>query len=138
MAGWRGTKPDEWVGKVKARHSAIVRFSIEKLAETAQTPRAKGGLLPIDTSFLRNSFGSDIGQMPAGPSKQSEGNPGEWNAGALVLTLAKVRSGDVVFLGWSAEYARPMEARYGFAKGAASGWQSFVDYAIERAKAANP
>jgi hypothetical protein len=135
MAGWRGTDPEKWVGKVKARNLAVVRFSIEALAEAAQTPRARGGLLPVDTANLRNSFVSAVGQMPSGPS---EGNLRDWNAGALVLTLANTRLGDTVFLGWTAKYARPMEARYGYMKGAAMGWRGFVDQAIQRAKAANP
>lgn len=138
MASWRGTKPREWVGKAKSRNMAAVRFSIESLAHAANTPRGKGGLLPLDTAFLRNSFGSAIGQMPSGPSKQSEGNPGEWDGTALSLTLARLQPGDVTFLGWTAEYARPMEARYGFAKTEAMNWKSHVEYGIERAKAGNP
>lgn len=137
MAGWRGTDPEKWVGKVKARNLAVVRFSIEALAEAAQTPRARGGLLPVDTGFLRSSFASTIGSLPSGPSI-GDGGARDWNAGALALTLANTRPGDTVFLGWTAKYARPMEARYGYAKGAAMGWQGFVDQATQRAKAANP
>lgn len=139
MAAWRGTDPTKWVGKVKARNLAVARFAIEALAEEAQKPRPRGGRLPVDTGFLRASFASAIGQMPSGPSM-----PGgavdftDWDGDALTLTLANMRPGDTVFLGWTAKYARKMEERYAYMKGAAAGWQGFVDRAVERAKAAHP
>lgn len=144
MARWRGTDPSKWVGKVKSQNRALIRFSINRLADVAQTPgpsvaqggaNSKGGLLPVDQAFLRNSFASAIGQMPSGPSSLEEGDPGQWDGQALVLTLAQVQPGDVVFLGWTAKYARPMEARYGFMKAAAMGWQDHVDWAGRQVRA---
>ena len=117
---------------------AAVRFAVGALAEAAQTPRAKGGLLPVDTGFLRNSFTSSIGQAPGGPGKPGAGNLANWYGSALALTLARAEPGDVIYLGWTAKYARPMEARYGFAKTGAMNWQAYVDEGIRRAKAANP
>jgi hypothetical protein len=42
--------------RTKEKLKAIVQQSTQDLFETANTPKANGGRLPVDTGFLRNSF----------------------------------------------------------------------------------
>lgn len=135
---------DDWVGKVNSRTKAVVRSSINQLADHANKAgpsaarggvNSKGGKLPVDTAFLRSSFVSAIGQMPSGASKPSPGaSDYDWDTNALVLTLARVKPGDVVFLGWTANYARAMEDRYGFMRSAAAKWPSIVEAKVREAR----
>ena len=123
-----------WVTKSKRRTDAIIKTSAFRVGEIAQTPIAKGGNLPVDTSFLRQTFTAEIGKMPEGPGQSSDGLPGDWE-GSVTLTINGMKSGDVLFMGWSAVYARKMEERYGFMKGGALQWKRIVAEATREARA---
>lgn len=94
--------------------------------------------MPVKVAFLRGSLVAAIGQMPSGPGKPSGGPVAEWDGSAIFAVLAQAQPGDTIGLGWTAVYARPMEAMFGYAKTEAMNWQGHVDYGIQRAKAANP
>lgn len=114
------------VRKFHARIEFTIKASAQDVFELAQTPRAKGGNLPVDTAFLRNSFSADIGKMPSGRSSPMSGPADSWSA-PVALVIDGMRPGDTLFAGWSAGYARAMEDKYGFMKSAAMQWQSLVD-----------
>jgi hypothetical protein len=107
----------------------VARESIQDVIADAQTPVAKGGKMPVDTAFLRNSLVSGL-------------NGGFENAGpeAYVLTIANMKLGDTSKFGWTAEYAEHQE--YGtskmtgrhFASSAAARWQEFVNRNAARVK----
>lgn len=145
MAVYKARELPRWVDKIKGLQNAVIQTSAQRLAEKAQLQGpsvarggGKGGRLPIDEGFLRATFSAQIGAMPAGPSEAPAGGftggEDEW-AAPVTLVIAGMRPGDVLFMGWSAKYARAMEARYGFMKGAAEEWQSIVDGAVREAKA---
>ena len=52
-----------------------------------------------------------------------------------MLAINKATLGDRIVFGWTAEYARYMEARYGFARAAAINWPNYVNEAARRVEA---
>ncbi|MBI1234766.1 MAG: hypothetical protein GC208_09720 [Alphaproteobacteria bacterium] len=97
----------------------------------------KGGRMPRVTGFLKNSARAEIGSMPAGPRTNSGDatfGDDDWRGG-VTLVIAQMKPGDVLFMGWSAVYARKMEQRYGFMKGAAMEWQGIVSDVVAEVRA---
>lgn len=100
---------------------AVVKQSAQEVFSIAQTPKAQGGRMPVDTGFLRNSLVAQLNGSTVGGG-----------ADAYVLAVAGADLGDVIFAGWTAKYARFME--YGTSRttgnfymlGAAQQWQAIV------------
>lgn len=76
----------------------VARQSIQDVVRIAQTPKAKGGRMPVITSFLRNSLASGLNGAFGPPSGDS-----------YVLTIAQLKLSDVAQFGWTAAYARRVE-----------------------------
>lgn len=110
---------DKWIKQSQVRLDAVVKQSAQDLVNTAQTPRAKGGNMPVVTSFLRNSLMGSTSGMPSGSS-----SPG--NEQQITLTIFRAKPGDTIYLGYVANYARHMERRYAFVRLAAQQWQDIV------------
>lgn len=112
--------------KAKRRQTAIFRESAQRLATEAGVPRAQGGNMPVDTGYLRGSMAASPTGMPA--------------LGALppAVVLLSLQAGDTIFMGWTANYAIYMEARYGFARLAAQNWTFIVDKVTKEVKARYP
>lgn len=116
------------IARYQRRLDAVVRQSAHDVAAIAQTPVAKGGRIPVDTGFLRNSFTGSLmgGTAMTGPD-------------AYVLVAGQMKSGDVASFGWTAEYARHVEygsnGRTGrhFASGACDQWPAIVRGVVARA-----
>lgn len=117
---------ERWIRKSERRMEAVVKQSAQAVIEIAQTPQAKGGLMPVDTGFLRNTGVIALNSAPSGPAQAEEGDPGAWDVSSITLTINDVEIGDTIVFGWSAVYARKMEERYGFAQSAAMQWPSVV------------
>lgn len=108
----------------------VVKASAQEVFKTAQTPKAQGGRMPVDTGFLRNSFVSGL-----------NGSTSLSGADAYVLAVAGMGLGDTVFGGWTADYAKHVE--YGtsrmagsfFALNAAQQWQAIVSRNAAKARA---
>lgn len=120
-----------WTAKTRARKTAVVQKSAQDVIAVAQTPVAKGGRMPVDTGFLRNSLQSSLnGSTPLS------------GAESYAMVVAQMEAGDVAEFGWTAEYARHVE--YGargrpgrfFVGGAAQKWPQIVAANIAKAKAA--
>lgn len=122
---------DAFARKTQRRAEAVFKESLQRVANEANTPRGQGGLLPLDTSFLQNSLSASIEYPPSGPSNQNEpmGKPDD-----VVLTIAGAKVTDVIYVGWTAEYAKYMNARYGFRDSAVQNWQQTVNKVTEEAK----
>jgi hypothetical protein len=120
------------ISTYERRYRAAARKAIELTANEANTNRSQGGRLPVDTGFLQSSSGAGVGTIPSGPSKQGEsGQTGE----PLQIALLRWQPNQTFYFGWSAEYARYMEYRYGFVRGAAENWSQHVKTATADAKA---
>ena len=72
----------------------VVSYALQSVVEEAQTPVAQGGLMPVDTGFLRNSLRSAVNGAVVGD--------GVFAAAAI---LGKFEFGDVLHFKWTAEYA---------------------------------
>lgn len=127
MSGNVGRTASLFEMKARQRNIAIFRGTVEELARRANTPIAQGGKLPVDTGFLRASqAGSRIG-MPYGPGQGNKDT--KYTApfsGPIELVTAQANLGDTVWVGWTAMYARFMEARYGFMRSEAQNWTYIV------------
>ncbi len=86
--------------KCKRRQLAIFRESTQRVAQRAGVPETRGGKMPVDTGFLRNSVAASVTGMPSTGAQPPE------------LVLLNVQIGDTVWVGWTAAYAMRME--YGF------------------------
>ena len=83
----------------------------------AQTPKGRGGRMPVDTGFLRRSIRAALGTMP----NESSGSP--------AATLISAGLDQDVVIGWTADYAWFQEIRNGFMRGALSNAQSHANSA---------
>lgn len=112
--------------KYRRRMDATFKQSVQDTVEEASEPVAQGGRMRVDTGFLRNSVRAEIGAMPSGPTVNT-GNGGKDSAVADVsLVVAKATLGDIIFVGWSANYARVRNFRDGFLTSAAQNWQANI------------
>ena len=114
----------------KRKMELVVKQSAQDVGEIAQRPVAKGGNMPIDTGFLRNSLVAGLNGTTSlsGPD-------------AYVLAIAGAELGDTIFFGWTASYARFVEygtqGRAGrfFMLNAAQQWPQIVARNAEKARA---
>ena len=133
---------DQLAKRYEGRMRAIVRTAVQETVSMAQRPKNSGGHMPIQTGFLRASIQAAVHSMPSGPSTNQGGHggkriygPGSQAAGEPVpvaLLNWNPNSGDPLFVGWTANYARAMESKYGFMRLAAGKWDSTVKKAVRR------
>lgn len=95
---------DDWVKGCEEAMLAVVRSSLQDVCEIAQTPKAQGGRMPVDTGTLRNSFMSSLNGSSAltGPA-------------SYVGVIAGMQLGDIATFGWgglASDYA--LRQNYGF------------------------
>ena len=119
---------NQWVAQSQARLEAVWKTAAQDIAREVQTPRAKGGKLPVDTAFLRNSFAADVNSTPSGNGETP------YTSGPISIVINRAKIGDRVVFGWGANYAIYMEARYSFLRSAAQNWQQIVDKAAQKVK----
>jgi len=95
------------------------------------------GRMPVVTGFLRASIRAAVDRMPSGPRSGDKDKDYSGDALSQSVTSALLRwdsnSGDALYVGWSAVYARAMEYRYGFMRGAAENWDKHVREAVRDA-----
>lgn len=125
---------NSWVAKSKARIEAVRKEGAQRVVEIAQTPRAVGGNMRVDTGFLRASLIAFTGTaMPPQTVKPDGIANFTYDGGAIALVIAGSLPTDVLTFVWTANYARPRE--YGsrgqagdrFVGLAAQQWQRIID-----------
>lgn len=131
---WSGDIRD-WAGdRAIPLINAVAKKSVEKLSEKANTSRFQpGGLTPVDTSFLINSFSAKIGSLPYGESQQPENHPvRSFDSGQISAELINwtPSENEHLFLGWTANYAADVETRYGFWRLSVQDWDLLVSQTI--------
>lgn len=133
---------DRWVRKSKARGEAIFKESAQRTIEMSQeqgpslkNPGGGGGRLPVDSGFLRASGQASLSGMPTGPKRAPTGKARyDYNSDDATLTISRARLGDTIHFGWTAAYARKMEAKYGFQRSAVQAWRRTVSEVVAEAK----
>jgi len=117
----------EFVAKSEDRMLAVFRQSAQDVVNEAQRARASGGNMPVRTGFLRNTGDMALNRLPVGETEPPEGTSVfSWDADAALVAIARAQLGDKIFFGWTANYAKYMEARYGFLRLAAQKWNDIV------------
>ena len=116
----------EWVAKSEARLDAVWKTAAQDIAREVQTPRAKNGRMPVDTSFLRNSFAANINATPSGNGNST------YSEGPVSIVINRAKIGDQVVFGWNTNYAGIMEAKYSFVRHATQRWQQIVNKAAQK------
>jgi len=100
----------------------VAKQSIQDVVKQAQTPVAKGGDMPVDTGFLRNSLVTTVrgADGPAGPD-------------SFILGLSSLQLGDPFQVAWTADYAIARHYAVGVGQGgglwrnkAAQRWEGYV------------
>lgn len=110
--------------KYLRRMDYVARTSALEVANESRVPIGKGGRMPVDTNNLRNSMVAAIGSMPSG---QTEGNQNK-TGDAVAAQLVRWKPGTMLFYaGFPPKYARAMEYRYGYLRGATMRWGEIVD-----------
>lgn len=140
MATYTFANLGDWATKTMDRSNAVIKGSTQRVGDIAQTPKAKGGRMPVLDGILRGSFTSSL-----------NGGAGAEGESSHVLVATAMEAGDVATFGWTAEHA--MRLNYGFTgtdakgrtynqpgnhflEGATDQWQRIVDGEIAKAKAA--
>lgn len=150
-----GAAVDNWVRQTDERMEAVFREATQRVIEEVRRPEAKGGKMPVDTGYLRNSLVATT-DGPALISEQSKPEAGRQydKAGdalpasvSLIITNAKL--GQTIWACFTAAYAARMEygfsgedklgrsynqAGKGFVRLAAQRWQSIVDAVVKELK----
>lgn len=94
--------------KTRYKIAGIIRDSVQDLADEVSTPTARGGLMPVDTGFLRNSIKASTTGTPVGSGETQ----GDYNEVGIIVANWKFK--DILRLGWTAAYANKMNDKYGF------------------------
>lgn len=84
--------------KTKQQMRDVFAESVQDVVEIAQTPKSKGGRLPVVTGNLRNNLASGL-----------NGSFGSAAPDSYVVTLSGLELGDIAQFAWTAPYARRME-----------------------------
>ena len=119
---------DQRVSKTQARLEAVWKTAAQDIAKEIQTPRAKGGKMPVDTGFLRNSFAADVNKVPSGNGSTA------YTSGPISIVINRAKIGDTVVFGFASQYSIYMEAKYFFVRSAAQNWQQIVDKAAQKVR----
>jgi hypothetical protein len=128
MANSFSADVNKWIRASQGRFEAVLKQSAQDVINIAQTPRAKGGRMRVDTGFMINSGRASIGVMPVGESRKPSGyDKKEFDDGQVILTLARLRPGQVLYFGWTANYALIRENKDGFLRMAVQQWQQIVN-----------
>ena len=137
MARYTFAQIPDVIAKYERRMTAVFRESAERAIEIMQepgpsvtNPASTGtGNMPVATGFLRASLLVSTSHMPT-INPAASGKPNEtydWDEGEISLAIAGADIGDALFAGYTASYARIMEARYGFVRLAAQQWPAIVN-----------
>lgn len=127
----------KWVQDNERALEAVAKEAIQELAIEADKPRAKGGRMPVDTSFLRNSMAAARNSIPSGPSAPTDGfSATDHDMTPVTLVINQIKLGDRFVVGFTANYAQFMENKYFFVRHAAQNWQQHVDKAVRKVKRA--
>lgn len=133
MSDWKGVDPSKWAGGTTAALTALLRNSVQALANEASTTIPNGGRVPVKTGNLARSVVIDNKppQIIDVLATQKD----------FSLGVANIKPGDTVYIGWQAAYSRRLnngfvgedslgrsynQSGYGFAEAAAAKWPQIV------------
>lgn len=137
MAGF-AAQVSAWAAQSKARSTAVFRASAQRVANEVRQTVNEGGRMPIKTGNLRRSLLSSTSAMPSIATGKTDFAD---QSSQIELTIAGADLGQVVYLGFQANYARRLnhgfvgedalgrsynQPGYHFVEGVAQQWQRIV------------
>lgn len=132
---------DQFARKYNTRFKLVAQIAVQDTVSMAQRVHKEGGRMRVKTGFLRASIQAAVHSMPSGPTqgeKKTKYPLGTQVAGVPVsVTLLRwdPNTPDVLFVGWTANYARHREAHDGFLRGAVEKWDQTVRKAVMTVRA---
>jgi hypothetical protein len=126
---------DALTEKYRKRMAYAAKTATLEVVNEARQPRSKGGRMPVDTSNLRNSMVAAIGTMPSGQTTGNENRVGDPVDAQIIKWVPRDK---VFYAGFTAQYSRKMEYKYGFMRGAVMRWGEHVRKAANEALAKIP
>lgn len=150
-----GASVDAWVRATEQRMEAVFKESTQRIIEEVRKPEAKGGKMPVDTGYLRNSLvaTTDGPTLMSRESKPEAGRQYDQTGDALPqavsLTITNAKLGQTIWACFTAAYAARMEYGFsgedslgrsfnqkgrGFVRLATQRWQSIVDAVVKELK----
>ncbi len=146
MTGF-GAQVEALAKKYQMQMRAVMRTSVQETVSMAQEVGLKStassaavakaaslgegkGRMRVDTGFLRASINARIGAMPQGVSvnpKPGEKDVFKYDGEGLAVAITRWQPGEALYIGWTANYARPREYRDGFLRGAVEKWNGTVN-----------
>lgn len=126
--------------KFVRRFRATARGAVQTTLMTAQRTRGQGGRMRVDTGFLRASIQGSTTGMPSGPTTNVNDDSFSLSAQVAGKPIVQVlldwhpERQQPLFVGWTANYARPREYKDGFLRGAVERWDSHVKVAAKIAE----
>lgn len=125
---------DQFIASSKDLAEAVIKDAAQAMSTSANTPTSDGGLMRVDTGFLRNSIAAEIGTMPSGESINPRTAQVGWQPTAIMASINSLKLGDVLYIGWTANYAEYREAQDAFMRSAAMNWPFFVNNSVAKLK----
>lgn len=127
---------DKFIADSEELVIAVAQDAIQDLAIEANTPVSQGGRMRVDTSFLRNSITAKIGSLPSGQNVAPENySLKEWKPTGILPVINSFELGQVIYIGWTANYAQYRENKDFFARTAAQNWQQLISKSAMKLKA---
>lgn len=137
-------KFDKIISNAKEKMFAVFKDSVQDLIEEADRPEKEGGKMKVDTGFLRSTGSGALNASPRGEAVGRKRLPGEVGVlpeyasydfkKSLQSLLLKMKIDDVLYWGWSANYASIRELYDGFSVSACENWKTYVDNNTRRLK----
>lgn len=135
MSSWTGVNPSAWAAQTDGRLTALLRNSVQALANEAGKTIPNGGRVPVKTGNLARSVIVDDKAPQRGAADQ------QYSAADLALGLSKIMPGKPIWIGWQAIYSARVnfgfvgadslgrvynQAGQGFAEATAAKWDTIV------------
>lgn len=128
-------KVEAMTRKYQMQMRATMRTAVQETVSLAQHVEDEGGRMRVDTGFLRASIVANTGSMPSGESVNPNSDAKiTYEGTAIAAALLRWQPGQTLYIGWTANYARPREYRDGFLRGAVEQWDGTVKTVAARIK----
>lgn len=146
---------DAWCKESDARLEAVFKESTKRLIVEVRKPKAKGGNMPVDTGYLRNSLVTST-DGPTPISSESRPEPGDkfdtasdTLSGPVTLIINGAKVGQTIWACFTAAYAARLEYGFsgedslgrkyaqsgnGFVRLAAQRWRAIVESVVTELK----
>jgi len=127
-----------WTKKTDAALLAVFQQSAQDLIIKMQTPKAKGGRMPVRFGFLRSSLQVTLNTPYRGFIQRTSNGPYRWDEAQISLTINDAVIGDTIYAAYAANYAihREYGTRFSpgdfFVRSAAQTWKQIVDNNVRK------